>query len=30
MLVAEETGVLEGIRLLDEDQETIHEVVWGQ
>ena len=29
MLMVEDTGVMEGIRLLDEDQETIHQVLWG-
>ena len=30
MLIVSETGVIEGIRLLDDDELAIHEVIWGQ
>ena len=30
MLIITESGVIEGMRLLDEDELAIHEVIWGQ
>ena len=30
MLIISESGVIEGMRLLDEDELAIHEVIWGQ
>ena len=30
MLIVPETGLIEGMKLLDDDELAIHEIIWGQ